>query len=359
MDSKKLVMFAGVAAVGIVVLLWSRIGLPGRSSRLQVEGTRLLDQNVKTGVQDLKVKTGVQDLKVKTGVQDLKVKTGVQDLKVKTGVQDLKVKTGVQDLKVKTGVQDKVKTKPRSLAINMVIMPFLRYGAKEDTTLEREEEYKLCLRKNLAHPSVQHIHLLTIDSTDTQKKFKEFTSNIKLVVSEIKRIHRARDIYEYVSRNLLRKDVMIVNADIALGSGFDKIDAAVMDQQNIMYAISRHLAPEHDSKCRKDKSNQGNPNDMCENYIGSHDAFMFRLDEPLTEEFLQHMDFPYPNPGMEGRMIWSFENVLKYCVLNPCSILKTFHYHCSQLRTYTSKPRLNSSERYTVKSPSSHYLYCK
>jgi hypothetical protein len=247
---------------------------------------------------------------------------------------------------------------PRTLAINMVTMPFLGYGAQENATLARQEEYKVSLRKNLAHPFVQHIHLLTTNSTDTQVRFMEFTNNSKLVIYEVERLNNTRNVFEYVSRNLLGKDAMIVNADIYLAAGFDKIDAAVMDQQNIMYAISRHLAPERDVTCGKEKKDYRS-RDMCQDYkfVGSHDAFLFRLHKPLTEEFLQHMDFPYPNPGMEGRMMWSFMNVLKYCVLNPCSILKIFHYHCSHLRSHLHRNHLDRREHYTLRGPTGK-LYC-
>jgi hypothetical protein len=236
----------------------------------------------------------------------------------------------------------------------MVTMPFLGYGANENATLAREEEYKVSLRKNLAHPLVQRVHFLTTNSTDTQVRFKEFTSNSKLVIYEAKSLAKTRDVFEYVSQALLHKDAMVVNADIYLGDGFDKIDAAVMHQQNVMYAISRHRAPEQNLMCPKESRDA---RDMCRYYIGSHDSFLFHLHKPLTEEFLRHMDFPYPNAGMEGRMIWAFQAVLKYCVLNPCSILNTFHYHCSSLRNYRNRPRLDARKHYWTKKPSKN-LYC-
>jgi hypothetical protein len=244
----------------------------------------------------------------------------------------------------------------RTLAINMVVTPFLGYGGQNNTTLQREEEYKLCLRKNLAHPSVQHVHLLTTNSTDTQVRFKEFANNSKLVIYEVMSMDKGRDIFEYISQTLLHKDVMVINADIYLGDGFDRIDAAGMDQQNIMYAISRHQAPEQDSRCGREEKDF-HSDDKCQKYYGSHDAFLFRLHKPLTKEFLQYMDFPYPIRGMEGRMIWAFINVLKYCVLNPCSILKTYHYHCSHLRTYAETAHLSVKEHYTKRSPSKN-LHC-
>ena len=223
------------------------------------------------------------------------------------------------------------RTEHGSLAIHMVIVPFLRYGANENATLEREMDYKLCLTRNLAHPQVQQVHILTINSTDTSVRFREFTNNSKLVIAEVKSVDVARDPWDYISQNLVGKDVIFANADIYLGKGYDKIDPTIMNQQKIMYSLSRHVAPEHYVMCKK-KSSRYYFKDLCSWYKGAHDMFMFRLHEALPEEFYQKLPFNLISYGMENRVIWLFQNVLKYCVLNPCSILEIFHYHCSSLR---------------------------
>lgn len=242
-----------------------------------------------------------------------------------------------------------------SLAINMVIVPFLRYGASGDATLEREKDYKLCLERNLAHPQVQRVHILTTNATDALVRFQDFTGSSKLVISELKSVDRLRDIFVFISRNLLGRDVMLANADIYLGKGFDKINPTTMDQQNIMYSLSRLMAPEHDAMCGK-TSEKYYFKDLCHKYIGSHDVFLFRLHKPLPQEFFRNVDFDFPSNGMEGRVNWSFMNVLKYCVLNPCTILEIFHYHCSDLRTNIYKPRLRKGEH--VRVPPSDNMYC-
>lgn len=242
-----------------------------------------------------------------------------------------------------------------SLAINMVILPFLKYGAPGNATVVREIDYKLCLKKNLAHPLVQYIHLLTLNATNTIATFKEFTGNSKLVISEVASINNAGDVFEYISKNLLGKDAMFATADIYLGEGFDIVDPAIMDEQKIIYAISRHSAPEQDTMC--DGKKDYHSNDMCRRYISSHDSFLFRLHETLSEEFYYYMNFTFPTPGTEGRLIWTFVNVLKYCVLNPCSILQTFHFHCSQLRTNIYRPHLDLKKHFKNKPPSES-LYC-
>ncbi len=151
--------------------------------------------------------------------------------------------------------------------------------------------------------------------------------------------------------------MVFASADVYLGAGFDRVDPVVMDQQKIMYSVSRHLAPE---PCGRKRINKWNRpylfKDMCQEYKGSHDVFLFRLHQPLPEEFLQKLKFDAVRYGAEARMIWLFKNVLKYCVLNPCTILETFHHHCSGLRTNINKPRLE--ERDMALARPSNSLLC-
>ncbi len=126
------------------------------------------------------------------------------------------------------------------------------------------------------------------------------------------------------------------NADVYLGRGFEQVDTLKQKQNNIMYAVSRHLAPEYHIICNK-TSRSFFLQDKCAKYGGSHE---FYLHNPLPEEFVEKLNFNTVKYGLEGRIIWLFSNVLKYCVLNPCSILNIFHYHCSHLRTNIHIERL-------------------
>ncbi len=69
-----------------------------------------------------------------------------------------------------------------SLSIHMVVVPFLHYDASKEAILEREKDYKLALQKNLAHPLVQCVHLLTTNftATDSLDRFKDTPNNRKM-----------------------------------------------------------------------------------------------------------------------------------------------------------------------------------
>ena len=220
------------------------------------------------------------------------------------------------------------------LSIEMVVVPFLRYNTTEKAILEREEEYKTVLQRNLDHGLVSHIHVLTTDASWTRQRLSDLTNHGKLIVAEVKSIDMTRDPFDYISRNLVGKDVIFASADIYLGHGFDLVNPVVLSQKKIMYALTRQISKQ--DKCQ--------PVDLCleKKYIGCHDVFLFHLTEPLSEnDFLRDLQFDLVSPGIENIVIWLFHNRLKYCVLNPCAILETFHLHCSGLRNKGGKPRVN------------------
>ena len=248
------------------------------------------------------------------------------------------------------------KTNNNKLSIHMVIVPYLRYHASKEAIIEREKEYKFVLQKNLAHPLVQCVHLLTTDHSETYERFKDVGNSSKMLISEVKSVNKARDPWDYISDRLLGRDVMFATADVYLGSGFEKIDPVTMDREKIMYAISRHVAPEHNVTCNK-TSERYFFNDICSKYIGSHDGFLTRLHKPLSEQFLLQLDFNHVRYGMEDRLNWLFMNVLKYCAINPCKILNIFHYHCSALRNNVHMKALPREEQRARVHPSNK-LYC-
>ena len=228
----------------------------------------------------------------------------------------------------------------RSLAIHMVVVPYYSYGkVPEDEILRRQEEYRTALQRNLNHKFVSRVHVLTTSAKDTMERFKGLANHSKLVVAEVSSIEVARDPWDYISQNLVGKDVMFTNADIYLGDGFELVDPLLMAEQKIVYALTRHVA--ESEKC-PGLSGVNNAN-LCldKRYIGSHDSFLLHLTEPLPGEALGELEFLLPNLGMENVLLWIFQTMLKFCTLNPCRTLETFHFHCSYLRNNYKRPKVN------------------
>ena len=242
----------------------------------------------------------------------------------------------------------------KTLKMDLVIVPYFTAigNVSEEVLSEREKEYVTVLQRNLRHDLVRCIHVLTTNAEEIWQHLKKFDlpKNNKLLISEVKSIEMMRDVFEYISRNLVGRDVMFVNADIWLGNGFDRIDPQVMHRQRIMYTLTRQVTEEE--MCAP---NNGN---FCMNhYTGSHDSFLFHVTEALPESALKHLNYRISSLGIENVLIWVFQKQLKYCTLNPCTILETFHFHCSRIHNHEHWPRVNNA-RNTGLSPFTKSLVC-
>ena len=227
-----------------------------------------------------------------------------------------------------------------SLSIHMVVVPFLQFNnVSTERILAREAEYKYVLQKNLDHPLVQCVPVLTTNYTETLSRFKDLPNGQKLLIVEVKSVDFARDPFEYISTYLVGKDAMYANADVYLGEGFELVDPAVMNRQKIMYALTRQVKPEE--RCGVNRTHSDTNICLEKKYLGSHDAFLFRLNNTLPDDFLDTLDFRLDSSGLENVVIWLFQHNLRYCVLNPCSILELFHYHCSNVRNKATRQRVN------------------
>ena len=188
---------------------------------------------------------------------------------------------------------------------------------------------------------VSRVHVLATSAKDTMERFKGLANHSKLVVAEVSSIEVARDPWDYISQNLVGKDVMFTNADIYLGDGFELVDPLLMAEQKIVYALTRHVA--ESEKCPGVSTPSEKYANLCldKAYMGSHDSFLLHLTEPLPGEALGELELLLPNLGMENVLLWIFQTMLKFCTLNPCRTLETFHFHCSYLRNNYNRPRVN------------------
>ena len=92
-------------------------------------------------------------------------------------------------------------------------------------------------------------------------------------------------------------------------------------------------------------------------YIGSHDAFLFHLKEPLPEEALKELEYKIWDYGAENVLMGVFHKLLHYCILNPCKILEVYHLHCSAVRR-SDGVRINTNSKFDMLAPFTTKLTC-
>ena len=251
-------------------------------------------------------------------------------------------------------LKDTSKNTSNELQINLVtfyhsITVFTRVedhsvNSVEAKFLQRVPEELFVLQKNLHHPLIAKVHILAEDKDRLMEFLIKRKINLqKIVVHNNGKVATMRDIFQYISKNLVNKSAIFANGDIYLGDGFDRVNTTQMRDQRIMYALTRHYAP--DGNCSEDEFEVS-----CNHkYIGSHDTFMIHLKEPIPHAFLKELEYEMSFWGSENRLMWVFRDKMDFCVLNPCNILKTFHFHCSGFRT--NRTRVNVNERSALAAP--------
>ena len=174
---------------------------------------------------------------------------------------------------------------------------------------------------------VERIYILLENDRDRHAiEAQNLPEEWKLNFHFLGRRMRYKDAFQYASDNLLLTNVMIINADCYVDKGFEQLDESILNRKT-MYALTRHEPPENKLLCKA--------NDFCgpgAAYFGSHDAFLFRLLEPLPSQLLESIDYRPNILGIEQVLIFNFHKYAQFNTKNPCKILYIVHHHCSKLR---------------------------
>lgn len=175
---------------------------------------------------------------------------------------------------------------------------------------------------------VKKIHILCENDQAIEFILHNFTLDTrKLVMKNIGHRLLYSEALDYVSNQLLHETSIIMNADIYLGKGFDKLDPNILKQGTI-YALTRHEDPERLKACPGVEEFCGNKSI----YIGSHDAFVMHLVRPIPDKVIQIMKYRPNISGSENALIYMLEKHGQFRFKNPCSILHVIHHHCSTYR---------------------------
>eukprot|EP00794_Sanderia_malayensis_P020092 gene20092-22062_t len=221
---------------------------------------------------------------------------------------------------------------------------FITFGLQFNETMlqARITEVVNVLANNLQHPFIDEIHILVKEEEAVDYLRRLPLKNTEKVVINFMQGNTVdmKAQLQYSGHCLKDRIVAISHMDNLFGKGWDKLDAGILRNNHIMYALTRHLA-KYIPGC------EGlHPAWNCDYpYHGSHDVFMFHVKEELTSRMLKPLDEVTPDLyGMEAVMIWLFKKKLNYSVMNPCLVLYVHHQHCIPIRK-SNKRRVNSDDQ--------------
>ena len=210
----------------------------------------------------------------------------------------------------------------------------------ESRLWQRQEELEETLQRNLNHSLIAAVHLLINQPLAERRLHKiNLHNKDKLVAHHIMALPTYRDLFEYASDRLQNELVAVINMDIYLGEGFEKVNKTYLVQQNVTYVLTRHGRQEQ--RCNM----YGKPG-YCETggYVGSHDAYVFVLTQRVDESVLSELEYEMNVYGAENVFIWVLKSRMNKKLLNPCRYLITYHNHCVNIHG-AIRPRINTKRK--------------
>ena len=222
---------------------------------------------------------------------------------------------------------------------NKELRKSLRIDAEPPTDQQlaaRMSEIFECLQRNLNHNKIAFVHVLVLhNETIPHAKVLKMRNSHKLIIHSNYKWPTMLDQLAYAYRHLQGKTVVICHQDNYIGEGWEKVNHTVLKRERLMYALTRHPSP---SKCN------GTINSFhCANgsqYVGSHDTFVFYVNETMDHQNLVEINVAPNVNGMENVLMWIFKTRFNYRILNPCKVLVVHHEHCISIREIGRK-RIN------------------
>lgn len=204
---------------------------------------------------------------------------------------------------------------------------------------ERFKEITDVLNFNLRNKYIARVHILYEDENPTSYVYRDQDAN-KLVATKVDKQPTYQQLFDYASDTLKRGSVgLIANGDIYFDETIRCMSPMNPESPNMsvppkamprLVALSRRKAPQC-GKNQKDEKFSG-AKDLCHTYVGSHDAFMFA--PPVRRGITSKLKHTQNQAlGAENLVIWEFQ-AAGYKVINPCTMVRANHLHCSGERNY-------------------------
>ncbi len=191
-----------------------------------------------------------------------------------------------------------------------------------DSNRDRAKEIVQCLRLNNENPYISNIYLLN-ERIYTPEELNIAEPNKIIQVNMSKRISY-QDVFKYITDNNIIGYHVILNSDILLDGTINKIRYSDMHLNKKMHAILRYELDTTNIK----KSKIFGPR------FDSQDTWILHSNFNVLPSQQKIFNFQFGKPGCDNKLVYLM-NILGYEIINDPLLIKTYHYHTSQVRSYT------------------------
>ena len=199
---------------------------------------------------------------------------------------------------------------------------------------ERVAEYYFCLKQNLAHPLIEHIHIFYENMPINLPKIFHH-SKIKLVPID----HRPSfsQMFDYANTQLFGNKIIIANTDIFFDDSLFKINYYPLTDK--FFCLTRYNLPTYQGAWQR--------------HIESHDAWIFK--SPVHLKIPENIKIGYPGCDLILQRIVCTTQGLEVC--NPSLDIKCWHAHAQDSRSHEHSHRPEMDLYPRIKLPFSKLCY--
>jgi hypothetical protein len=218
-----------------------------------------------------------------------------------------------------------------------LIIQLFTYNIHETDSLKEQKRYRQtevneCFRRNIKNPIFKNIHILLEKEADIQyfsNLINDLDDKSKCKFVIFGRQPKYADFVYYAKTNIPNdKLVCIMNSDIFMGNtNIDFIDSE-LDHKSFI-ALTRHeYTDDNHTTCNLTTCN------LIYQYLGSHDAFIFRTPVPIEYNF-DYVCIPQNIGGSEAIFMKSWALCDKK-LKNLCFDIPIFHMHKYRFTNYNT-----------------------
>jgi len=188
----------------------------------------------------------------------------------------------------------------------------------------RAKEIIQCLKMNNNNPLITNIYLLNEQIYDLQQLGVEDCS--KIIQVDVSKRLTYQCVFQYISDNQIQGYNVIVNSDILLDGTIGKLRYSDIHLKKKMYALLRY---------------ELNPTNLKMSRIfgprfDSQDTWIIHSNFSIPPEQQKVFNFEFGMPGCDNKICY-LANILGFEIYNDPQLIKTYHFHFSNIRNYGRK----------------------
>lgn len=207
-----------------------------------------------------------------------------------------------------------------------------------DAIPERQHEIVSCLRKNLELQQITQIFLLN------EKIYNED----ELGISDLSNEHKEKIQQIVITKRLTYKDALlfikkmndtqingyyiIANSDIFFDNSLENLQITSLSMEKSLYALLRF---EYNENYKEDLSQSK----LSGPYKTSQDTWIIHSNFCPSINEMEKCNFNLGVPGCDNVIAYLFDS-FGYKIYNEPFIIRTYHFHCTQIRNHSEKNRL-------------------